>query len=416
MSLQEKIRAALARKLAGSTQVQEVRPETLEEKAHTFLCPDCFYKYQIGDIEFGKPVSVEEVLDPEECIFWRDHEEAEDEEEGGKPAATTEPVPEPTEPTNPTAPQEALPLPEGVKLTHPVDACPTCNKPLYYKRRDGTEKRHRHDLDFSEEQRRYHRAKGVLDLVEPNFPEWVPPNVKLEISEWKDIKAVFQALAAITDEATFRFSGEGLKCVMMDPSHIALIDALISKHDFDHYEVSTPCTVGIRIEDVLKGMKGLNPKEWLTMAVNGDEIAVRTGTSSFKKKLIDYSHTEVPLPKLTFGAKLTLSCKAFQKLLDHFSTAVDHIRITSTLSKVHFFGKSDEGEVEEELDMDGQVYKAEVKATYSIEYLLRIMKAMKVSETATLEYGSKMPLKLSFTMGRSSKLDFYLAPRVEGER
>ncbi|HET6717216.1 MAG TPA: DNA polymerase sliding clamp, partial [Nitrososphaeraceae archaeon] len=54
------------------------------------------------------------------------------------------------------------------------------------------------------------------------------------------------------------------------------------------------------------------------------------------------------------------------------------------------------------------------KATYSLDYLSKITKAISASGgSLVLEYSTKMPLRLEFRVANVGRIHFYLAPRVQ---
>ncbi len=56
------------------------------------------------------------------------------------------------------------------------------------------------------------------------------------------------------------------------------------------------------------------------------------------------------------------------------------------------------------------------KATYSLSYLSDIVKAAAaISEIATVEFSTSMPIRLDFKQQQEGKLAFFLAPRIEVE-
>jgi proliferating cell nuclear antigen len=54
------------------------------------------------------------------------------------------------------------------------------------------------------------------------------------------------------------------------------------------------------------------------------------------------------------------------------------------------------------------------KSCYNMEFISKMVKALgSTSDTITLEYSSKKPLRLEFTALNSLKVQFFLAPRID---
>ncbi|MBI3841402.1 MAG: DNA polymerase sliding clamp, partial [Thaumarchaeota archaeon] len=97
----------------------------------------------------------------------------------------------------------------------------------------------------------------------------------------------------------------------------------------------------------------------------------------------------------------------------------DQVTIIASKDKLAFSGKSDVGQASIQLEkndadvLDLQV-GAESKATYSIDYLIGITKAVGwVSDTLLAEFSTKKPIRLEFKLNdQGARLHYFLAPRV----
>ena len=107
------------------------------------------------------------------------------------------------------------------------------------------------------------------------------------------------------------------------------------------------------------------------------------------------------------------------KALSDVQVVSEYISIESNPKKVVFLGKSDSGEAEIILESGNEgleelSIKEDSKATYSLDYLSKISKAVStVGGSVTAEYSSKMPLRLQFRVANVGRIHFYLAPRVQ---
>jgi D-arabinose 1-dehydrogenase-like Zn-dependent alcohol dehydrogenase len=97
-----------------------------------------------------------------------------------------------------------------------------------------------------------------------------------------------------------------------------------------------------------------------------------------------------------------ISKEEFAKILKNIGAKWNHISIDTTLpNSVVFSGKGDTGrarvEVDKQMLMMHQV-KTGSRATYSIEHLQKMMKAVRCSQVK-IEYSDKMPLKMWMQIG-----------------
>jgi len=81
--------------------------------------------------------------------------------------------------------------------------------------------------------------------------------------------------------------------------------------------------------------------------------------------------------------------------------------------------EGDTGKVEVLIDKEtDSLHKYEVreesKAIYALKYLSDMTKAVSAAENLEIEYSSDMPLKIGFETIGGGKLEYFLAPRIEG--
>ena len=135
--------------------------------------------------------------------------------------------------------------------------------------------------------------------------------------------------------------------------------------------------------------------------------------------MIESTSGTAPLPKLDFDVRIAMSKTIFEKVLGDISEVADQVAISALKDSVSFSGKSDIGGATISLDKNGAdvldlEVKQEAKASYNIDYLLSISKAIgSTSETIVCEYSSKKPARLEFKLNeQGSRIHYYLAPRI----
>ncbi len=239
-------------------------------------------------------------------------------------------------------------------------------------------------------------------------------------NEWK---AVAAAVKTLVEEATFEASNEALTFRAMDPSHVALVDLLMPNVSFMKYEVDKPYKFSLRVEDLVKLIGRSESKDSVEISsTEEDAISVKLANGykrEFTIHLIESSGGAAPLPKLEFDTKTTLTKSIFEKVLTDISVVSDQVTLLATKDKLMFSGKSDVGKAEISLEkndadvLDLQV-GAESKATYSIDYLIGITKALGgISDTLLAEFSTKKPIRLEFKLNdQGARAHYFLAPRV----
>jgi proliferating cell nuclear antigen len=245
-------------------------------------------------------------------------------------------------------------------------------------------------------------------------------------SQWKAVTAAIQTLV---EEATFEVNPDGITFRAMDPSHVALVDLFWPNADFQKFTCEKSDKFTVRMEDFAKLIRRAESKDSVEISREGtDSLSLKLSNGykrEFELHLIESSASTTPLPKLNYESTFVTTEPAFDRILNDVSAISNHITIETAKDKVIFSGKGDTGRAAIELTKppdkagDGLIDVSpgkESKATYSIEYLLKITKAAgSASDTILFEYSSKMPLRMGFKLGENSKghIQFYLAPRVQ---
>jgi len=238
--------------------------------------------------------------------------------------------------------------------------------------------------------------------------------------EWK---VVASAISTLVDEATFEATVEGLSFRGMDPSHVALIDILWPNSTFEGYECDESVKFGVKVDELSKLIRRADRKDKLEVSLGEDSMLHIKMYNSYRReyriRLIESSASSTPLPKLNFNSKVVLNSAAFDKVLSDVQVVSEYISIESDSKRIEFSGKGDSGQADiileagctgvEELEV-----KENSKATYSLDYLARITKAISIAGgSISAEYSNKMPLRLEFRMANIARIHFYLAPRVQ---
>jgi proliferating cell nuclear antigen len=239
-------------------------------------------------------------------------------------------------------------------------------------------------------------------------------------TEWKAIAA---AVKTLVEEATFEANSEGMTFRAMDPSHVALVDLALPNSSFSSFECDKPFKFSVRVEDLVKLIGRSDAKDSVEISsTEEDAIAVKLSNGykrEFTIHLIESTSGAAPLPKLEFDTKAVLTKTILEKVLGDISVVSDQVSIQASKDKLSFFGKSDVGKAEVSLagnDADVLEYKvnADSKATYSIDYISGILRALGgVTDTVELEFSTKKPVKLTLKLNdQGAKLWYFLAPRV----
>ena len=240
-------------------------------------------------------------------------------------------------------------------------------------------------------------------------------------AEWK---LIMNVVSTIVEEPSFEANAEGIQFRGMDPSHVAMIDLNWPNASFEKYECDKEFKLTLRIEELSKLIKRAKQNNSISISAEDDEyliVKLENGRKrEFQIRLIESSQSPQQVPKLALDSKIVIDKGVFEDTLNDVGAVADHITIETNNDEIKFIGNGDAGKAEITLNKSDEGVseissKVESKATYSLQYLLSILKAIgTTAETINIEYSNKMPFKFEFRLGEvGGYINFYLAPRID---
>ena len=248
----------------------------------------------------------------------------------------------------------------------------------------------------------------------------------LKVADAKLLRDMISAISILVDEATFKIDPESMKLRAMDPSRVAMIDFEWPKAVFEEYTTPEATKICINVSELLKLLKRASKDEAVELSLDektGKLLVKISGkyNRNFTMPTLEASEEEVPTPKITFNVKATATTQGLSQAIDDAQLVSDHVRIEADPQKLTLNASGDlmgavitlQKGTDALLDLET---KESAKATFSLSYLSEIIKAASaVSDIATLEFSTDMPIKIDFHQIKDGKLTFFLAPRIETE-
>ena len=245
-------------------------------------------------------------------------------------------------------------------------------------------------------------------------------NVKFaNILEWKSI---LQAINEIAEEVMFICNQEGITFRGLDSSHVSLLEITFPRSSF----ISFNCTstfFGISVSDF---------KTMINSASNNDQIELLIDTPNkmrifingnlqmkYDLNLIEKSSINTPNPKINASSKISLSPDILIKIMSNIERVSENVKISSVDQKIQFSGSGIIGNATVDLegnnaDVSLLEITRDTSSIYSLEYMAKIIKNIgKASKNVNMQYGDKTPMHMLLEMPSSTKVDYYLAPRIE---
>jgi len=249
---------------------------------------------------------------------------------------------------------------------------------------------------------------------------------RLKISDVKLLRDAITAISTLIDEGTFDVGPGGIKLRSMDPSRVAMVDFAMQKTAFDEYISDQNAKICLNLVELLKLLKRAGRDEAVEVLLDeskGQIVVTIRGkyTRTFRMPTLEAAEDEIPTPKVTFNAKVTLTTDGLRRSLEDVALVSDHVRMETDGERFMMSAKGDIMGANIELESGSDALlsldvKEPSRATYPLSYLSDIVKAASAtSDIVALEFSTDMPVRLDFKQPYDGSLIYYLAPRIEVE-
>ncbi|MBU4502488.1 MAG: proliferating cell nuclear antigen (pcna) [Nanoarchaeota archaeon] len=246
--------------------------------------------------------------------------------------------------------------------------------------------------------------------------------MKLVLAEPRLLKESVSIISELVNEVTFNIDKDKIEIVAMDPANVAMILFKLLSSAFVEYEVKENKQIAVNLENLNQVLKRSKPSDtvMLELADNKLKITLRgESTRTFKLSLIDIDESEQKVPELKFTTKVEMPSTVFTEAVEDMDVVAESVSMMAEQNKftVRSEGRFNAAKVEVLTDQGISIVMDEdkVDSKYSIEYLKKIMKGSKLTDTVVLNFGKEYPLKVDYKLMDKLMLSFILAPRVDND-
>ena len=239
------------------------------------------------------------------------------------------------------------------------------------------------------------------------------------VNEWK---AILDAIADVVEEAMFICNDEGITFRGIDPAHVALLDITFPKSSFESFDCQTSF-FGLRVNDFKNVMNAAGNSDVVELQIDNEEKMKVLVNGMLKMeytlKLLEKTEVNTPIPKVDAKSKATLSPSALVKIISNIEKVAENVTISCLPDKIQFTGKGDIGDAKIDLERNNPELlvldtSEDSLSTYSLEYMAKIIRSIgRTCKNVNMEYGTKSPMHMLFEMPSMTRVEYYLAPRID---
>ncbi|HIH61132.1 MAG TPA: proliferating cell nuclear antigen (pcna) [Methanobacteriales archaeon] len=241
---------------------------------------------------------------------------------------------------------------------------------------------------------------------------------KAELNDPNILRTSFDAISSIVDEVQIQIDSEGMRLDALDRSHITFVHLELKREIFDEYECDEPEKINVDTEELMKVLRRARAGDRLIITSDDANLILTfegEATRQFKIRLIDIEYETPQPPEIRYENEFEVPFSLLKDAIADIDIFSDKITFQVDEEKFIISSKGEFGDAMIEY-YHGEKIKEPARSVYSLDKIREMLKADRFSETATINLGNDMPLKLTLKMPEDEgELSFLLAPRLEAE-
>ena len=248
--------------------------------------------------------------------------------------------------------------------------------------------------------------------------------MNLLLSEPRFLKEPVSIISEIVNEVKFKFDSDKIELTALDPAKISLVNFKLLSSAFVEYDVPENTQLSISLESLKSVLGRTKPSDTLKIELDKDKNSLKVQlkgetTRTFHIALLELEEEEKKIPDLSFPLKINMPSSNLNDAIEDISVIADAVAFVAHKDKLIMEAESSVNSAKVEIpnrentliNLTGD----SVKSRYGVEYLKKFLKASKLSEVVSVEFGQDYPLKLVYKIQDRLELSFIMAPRVPND-
>jgi proliferating cell nuclear antigen len=238
----------------------------------------------------------------------------------------------------------------------------------------------------------------------------------LKLDNPKVLADAISIISEVVNEVRIKLTEDGLSIVAVDPANVAMVIFKLPKSSFSQYEHGNEVW-GINLSDLKMILRRASSSSNIVFEQDENQLKISIFDKVkriFNLSLIDIEGEEKEEPKLSFNCKIEISSDHFVKAVEDCSIVADSCSFISGNDFFILEGAGSLNSARTEFSGDEAKIQGTGKSKYSLEYLIKFIKASKISDKVNISFSDDYPLRLDYP-GDLMGIGFILAPRVEND-
>jgi len=229
-------------------------------------------------------------------------------------------------------------------------------------------------------------------------------------------------ISELVNEVVFKVDREKLELVAMDPANVAMVVYKLLSSVFIEYDVNKEIEIAVNLDNLKQVLRRAKSSDTLTLELLESKLKITLKSNStrlFTLSLINMQEERQKVPDLDFKCRIEMPSILFDEAIDDMDVVSDSVafEIENNTLNIQAAGNISTAKVSfMNNDIVRVTSKEEVvRSRYSIEYLKKIIKGSKLSDSVTLLLSNDYPLKVEYKIIDKLSLQIILAPRVSND-
>lgn len=238
----------------------------------------------------------------------------------------------------------------------------------------------------------------------------------LKLDQPKLLSDAIGIISEIVTEVRIKLLDEGLSIVAVDPANVAMTIFKLPRNAFAQYEAGGEIW-GVNLADLKQVLRRASSSSSVVFEQEENQLKITIFDKVkriFTLALIEIESEDKGEPALNFACKVEMGADNFQQAIEDCSIVADACSLVAGSGFFIIEGSGSLNSARAEFSGDEAKIEGVGKSKYSLEYLMKFIKAGKISDKVVLNFSDDYPLRLDFP-GEKMGMGFILAPRVEAD-
>lgn len=260
--------------------------------------------------------------------------------------------------------------------------------------------------------------KEAEKMEQTTTQEEIKQKIQITVSKPKHLKDVLGIMARLGQETELSINKECLNIRFMDLANVSLTEYKLNSAACETWNINENVMVWVNIRSFQDVLKNLNKNDKLNIAIDDKSLILSIEgdfVSNYKIPLLEESKSQ-KVPELKYpDNRIEIESKPFFNAIKGLKKISESAVFKLIYGNFFISGDADINNIDTEISFNSEkiyIHQTGLKSKYSIDYLLRMATAYKISENMNIYFNTEYPLTIEYKKQDLYKLKFILAPKV----